>query len=77
MQFLKKGSSDFFGFNHFELREAQTLKPNMGLLESDKIFQGWGVFHQTYPFFLGGGRGARTDLRFNHDFSQISMTSVV
>ena len=30
VQFLQKGSSDFFGFSHFELREAQTLKPYMG-----------------------------------------------
>ena len=49
----------------------------MGPVESDKIFQGWGDVSLNKPFFFGGGGGAQTDFRFNHDFSQISMTSVV
>ena len=47
----------------------------IGPVKSDKIFQGRGVFHQTHPFFWGGG--VPTVLIFKNDFSQISMTSGV
>ena len=80
MHFQKKGSSDFFGFNHFELREAQILKPDMGFQwvrsKVIKYFRGGVCFIKHTLFFWGGG-GAQTDWSFSYDFSQISMTSVV
>ena len=38
---------------------------SIGTGRSDKIFQGRGVFHQTYLFFWGG---AYTVLNFKYDF---------
>ena len=58
MQFLKKGSSDFFAFHHHKLKKAQTSKPYIWFWwVRSKVLKyfGGGVCFIKYALFFGGG----------------------